>query len=195
MGVAFIIGPNIWRLPDDEANTPSDTPVRLAIDTLFVPQWGAGAKVLAGVLMVLAGGWVEGWTAGSVLLVPGVALLTVAVLALSLAVARWGVARPDFDVVAFVIRRPKHVDRELRAISIGGMLIQVVAEIGVFPLVKLTRPTILYQPALAPSPALLAVLCAVAATLTCLALMVWRGRLAIHAPRVQQEELEHELST
>jgi hypothetical protein len=194
MGLAFIVGPNIWRLPVAQANTPADTQVRLALDTLLVPQWGAAAKVGAGVVMVLAAGWVEGWNLGSLTLVPMAVLLAVAVLALSLVVAHWGVARPDLDVVSLVIRRPRHADRELRGISLGGILIQLLTEIGVFPLVKLTQPTMLYQPALAPAPSSLGVVLLFTVALTLLALLLWRGRLAIHAPRAQQVELEQELT-
>jgi hypothetical protein len=194
MGLAFIVGPNIWRLPVAEANTPSETRVKLALDTLLVPQWGAGAKVAAGLLMVLCAIVVEGWTTATFVLIPVVLLVALAVLAFSLAVARFGITRPDLDVVSLVIRRPGHLDRELKPISLGAMFIQLIAEIGVFPLVKLTHPSILYRPELVPSPSLTAIVAVVTATLSGLALLLWKGRFAIHAPSAQQAELEEALS-
>lgn len=194
MGLAFIIGPNIWRLPVAETNTDGRTAVRLAPDVLFVPQWGALPKVIAGLLMVGAAGWSTGWSAVSVGVLPAMCLLAVAVLALSLCVARAGVARPDLDVFGITIRRPGHDDRELPSVSAGGLLIQLVTQIGVFPLVKLAEPAFLYRPELAPSGQMLLVEGVAAGVLVTVAWALWRGRIAWRAPLAQRAELDHEIS-
>ena len=119
-----------------------------------------------------------------------VPLLAVAVLALSAAVARLGVARPDLDVFTIVIQRPGHPDRPLPGISIGGLVIQLAINIGAFPAVKLMPPSVLYRPEVGPSPAFLWGGLALAALLVLAAWAAWRGRIAWHAPREQQREAE-----
>jgi hypothetical protein len=195
MGLAFIVGPNIWRLPVAEANTDKAVAVRLAPSILLIPQWGSATKVLAGVLMMAGAAWSEGWAPRTLTVVPGVMLLGAIVLAISLLVARLGVARPDLDVVSLVIRRPGHPEHELPAVSLGGMFVQFLTQIGVFPLVKLAAPSILYAPALSVSTAWLGLLAAVAVVSTLLALLVWRGRIDMHAPVQQQLEVEQELAS
>jgi hypothetical protein len=117
-------------------------------------------------------------------------LLAVAVLALSAAVARLGVARPDLDVFTIVIKRPGHPDLLLPGVSLGGMVIQLAINIGTFPALKLLSPAIFYRPAIGPSPAMLAVCLAVAVILTGIAALTWRNRISWHAGREQQREAE-----
>jgi hypothetical protein len=195
MGLAFIVGLNIWRLRVSQANTKRTVDVRLAPDVLLIPQWGSAAKVVAGLAMLAGAGFAEGWSLASLALIPGMLLMAAVVLAISLVVARAGVARPDLDVVSLVIKRPLHEDRELPAISLGGVLLQLVTQIGIFPLVKGASPTILYQPGIVPSMSLLVTLGITAAFLVALAALLWRARIDIHAPREQQLEVDRELSS
>src|SRR5215211_5291342 len=116
MGLAFVVGPNVWRLPAAEANTDRSTAVQLAPEVLLVPQWGAVPKIVAGLLMVAAAGWQEGWSPWSLATLPVMLLLATAILAFSLAVARAGVARPDLDVFAITLRRPSRADLVLPSI-------------------------------------------------------------------------------
>jgi hypothetical protein len=194
MGFAFVVGPNIWRLPAAEANTDARTKVRLAPDVLLVPQWGAVPKIVAGLLMLAAAAWQEGWSPWSLGILPVMFLLAFAVLGLSLVLARAGVARPDLDVFAVTVRRPRREDLALPSISIGGLFIQLITQIGVFPLVKLAPPALLYRPELAPSGGLLATTALTAGVLMVLAWLLWRGRIGWRAPCAQQAELEQELS-
>jgi hypothetical protein len=123
-------------------------------------------------------------------LLPVAAAIATGVTALSLAVARWGVARPDLDVIFLSIRRPGKEEQALPGISVGGMAVQLVVNIGTFPAVKLLAPEVLFRPELGPSPGLVAVSLAVAALLVAMTAVVWRGRIAWRAPREQQREAE-----
>lgn len=96
------------------------------------------------------------------------------------------VARP----AGVVIQRPGHDDAPLPGISIGGMIVQLIINIGAFPAVKLMPPSLLYQPELAPSRAMLSVLLAVAALLTLAAYAAWHDRITWRAPREQQRVAE-----
>src|SRR5581483_3344172 len=51
-GIAFIIGPNIWRLPVIEASTTEQVPVRLAVSTVFIAHWTAGLKIIVGLALL-----------------------------------------------------------------------------------------------------------------------------------------------
>jgi hypothetical protein len=176
VGLASIVGPNIWQLPVQQANKARGSALRLTAAALLTPQWEAVAKVLAGLAMVGAAGRTEGFSTASLTVIPGVILVAAAVLALSLVVARCGVARPDVDVVSFVVRRPGHPDWEVPALSLGGVVIQVVTQFGLFPLVELAPPSILYHPWLAPSEDLLLSILLVAAGLVATASVLWRAR-------------------
>lgn len=189
-GIAYVVGPNIWRLPVAEASTSDRTRIRLAASTLLIPHWAALAKTLAGVAMIVASAWYVGvgWVS---LALPLLAVaIIVAVLALSLIVARLGVAYPQHDVFFIVIKRPNAPDRELPGISIGGMVVQLILNIGTFPVVKLLPPTILFRPVIGPSLATMLVGGAIAGILALGAGLVWNGRIVWQAPREQQREAE-----
>jgi hypothetical protein len=191
-GLAFIVGPNIWRLPVAEANTPHRTPVQLAASTLLILHWAAGAKALAGLVLLGVSASRDGIGPATVG-VPVLALaLVVFVLALSLVVARLGVARPDRDVVFLTIRRPGHKDHALPGISIGASLLQVLLNLGPYPAVKVLGPDTLFQPVLGPAPDVLGWTLAVTAVLVGAAVLAWWGRLTWHAPQEQQREAEAE---
>lgn len=189
-GIAFIFGPNVWRLPVAEANTSDRTAIRFAASTVFIPHWAAGAKCIAGLGMVAFAAARAGVGPATLGLPVVIGLIGVGVLAVSAAVARFGVARPDLDVFHVVIQRPEREPLELPGISVGGMLIQLVINIGAFPAVKLLPPDVFYRPEIGPSPGLF-VACATAAVIaTAVAAFVWRGRIAWRAPLEQQREAD-----
>jgi len=189
-GLAFVFGPNVWRLPVAEANTSERTAIRFAASTILIPHWAAGAKCIAGVAMLIFAATRAGIGPATVALAPLVMLIAAAVLALSAAVARLGVARPDLDVLQLVLKRPGRTDMELPGISIGALLIQLLINIGAFPAVKVLPPTILYQPEIGPSLALLVTSSVAAFISVLIALLAWRGRLCWRAPIGQQREAE-----
>jgi hypothetical protein len=189
-GLAFVFGPNVWRLPVAEANTSERTAIRFAASTILIPHWAAGAKCIAGVAMLIFAATRAGIGPATVALAPLVMLIAAAVLALSAAVARLGVARPDLDVLQLVLKRPGRTDMELPGISIGALLIQLLINIGAFPAVKVLPPTILYQPEIGPSLALLVTSSVAAFISVLIALLAWRGRLCWRAPIEQQREAE-----
>jgi hypothetical protein len=193
VGLAFLFAPNVWRLPVAEANTPR-TDVRLAASTIFIPHWLAAAKMLGGVLMIGYAAAVEGVGPATVGLVLEIALIGAAFLAVAVGAARVGVARPDLDVAFVTIRRPTHDPVELPGISLTGVVVQFVSNIGIFPAVELLSPGILYQPEIAPSPDLLLWTALTAGICVAGALAAWHGRLGWHAPREQQREAETELT-
>ena len=192
MGLAFIIGPNIWRLPVAEGNTSPRTRVRLAASALLMPHWAAVAKAGAGAGMLLAAAVHEGVSPATPAVLLVIAALLVAVLGLSLVFARLGVARPDLDVVAFTLHRPGQPDRKYPGISFGGTFVQLIVNIGVFPAVKVLPPTLLYQPEVAPSLEFVGYTGGLAVALAAAGLLAWWGRISVRAPREQQREAEAE---
>src|SRR6185436_13800529 len=118
-GLANILSPNIWRLPVAELQTSKRTDVKLAASALLLPHWGGLARAGAGLAFVVLAAWQEGVAPVSLLLVPLVLALAWFVLAVSAALARAGVARPDVDVVQFVVRWGRR-ERELTPISVGA---------------------------------------------------------------------------
>jgi hypothetical protein len=193
VGLAFLFAPNVWRLPVAEANTPRSD-VRLAASTILIPHWLAAAKMLGGVLMMGYAGAVEGVGPATAGLVAEVALIGIGFLAFAVAAARLGVGRPDLDVVFVSLRRPGREPTELPGISLTGVGVQFVSNIGIFPAVELLSPEILYQPEFGPSADLLLWTTLIAGTSVAVALVAWHGRLAWHAPREQQREAEAELT-
>jgi MFS family permease len=189
-GIAFIFGPNLWRLPVAEATTSDRTAVRLAASTLVLPHWAAGTKALGGLAMVVYAGFQSGVGPATLGLPVLVGLIAVGVLALSAAVARFGVARPELDVFHIVIERPERAPLALPGISIGALLIQLVINVGAFPAVKLLPPAVFYRPEIGPAPGLLLACAAAALLATGVAALAWRGRIAWRAPREQQREAE-----
>jgi len=189
-GLAFVFGPNVWRLPVAEANTGNRTAIRFAATTVFIPHWAAAAKCIAGLVMAGFAAARSGVGPATVALPLLVLLIAVAILAASAAVARLGVARPDLDVFHIVLERPGRPSLRLPGISIGGMLIQLVINVGAFPLVKVLGPGVFYRPEIGPSPGLLFTTLLTALALTVVALLAWKGRVGWRAPPEQQREAE-----
>ncbi|MEX1103810.1 MAG: hypothetical protein WED87_06155 [Dehalococcoidia bacterium] len=175
-GIAIILGPNAWQLPIKRAQQPGGK-FMLECRTLLTPHWAPGVKTASGFALMCAAAVVEG-VGPATLGVPVLAFfIVVACMALSLMLARLGVARPDLDVLGIVIKRPGHTDRELPGLSLGALLVQFILNILTIPAVKLFPPTFLYQPELGPSLFALGWSGAVAAVLAGLALLSWRGNL------------------
>lgn len=189
-GLAFIVGPNIWRLPVAEANTSERTQVRLAASTLLIPHWAAGAKAAAGVPLVIVAAVREGVGPATAGVLPLALMIFVIVMALSILMARFGVARPDLDVLFLVVKRPRRKDYELPGFSLGASFMQLITQMGALPAVKLMPPSIMYQPEFGPSVDLLAATALTTILLSVSAYLVWRGRITWRAPREQQREAE-----
>ena len=112
------------------------------------------------------------------------------VVALSALAARWGVARPDIDVVHFVVRRPSRKDIEIPGLSISAAVLQILLGAFTLPTIKLLPASAMYQPELAPSPQFLAGMVAAASIAVAAALWAWRGRISLRAPHEQQRKAE-----
>ena len=188
-GLANVLSPNIWRLPVAQLETSGRTDVRLAASALLLPHWGGLARCTAGLVCLALAGWQEGIGTASLGLAPLLLALAWAVLAISAVVARAGVARPDLDVVQFVVRWRRR-ESELRPLSIGASVLQFLLGIATIPAVKLLPPSVLYRPELGPSRAALLMTLALSAALGALVYVSWSGRLAAEAPREQQQEAE-----
>ena len=190
-GAAFIIGPNIWRLPVAEAKLgPGPRDVKFAASTVLIPHWGGGVKCIAGVAFVVYALAAEGAGPATVLLPVVVVLISAASVGVSMAFARLGVARPDVDVYEIVVKRPGHKALNLPGVSLGASFVHLLLNIGAFPAVKLLPPQTLYQPEMGPSAALLGWLAVVALGLLGIGFASWWGRVAWRAPRRQQREAE-----
>jgi hypothetical protein len=188
-GLANVLSPNIWRLPVAELQTSRRTDVKLAASALLLPHWGGLARTAAGSVCMALAAWQEGVVPESILLLPFVLALAWLVLTISAVLARAGVAYPNVDVLQFVVRWGRR-EKELTPISIGASLFQFLLSVATLPIAKLLPPTVLYQPAFAPSPAALAIVLALAAASTVVTYLTWSGRVAVDAPGEQQREAE-----
>lgn len=189
-GAAFIIGPNVWRLPVAAAELEPGTTTRFAASTILIPHWAGGVKSLAGAALAAWAAHQEGVapaTAGVLLVIVFTCAVSVAV---SMLFARIGCARPDIDVFQVTVNRPGRPPLQLPGMSWGASFVQALLNILTFPSVKLLPPSVLYQPEMAPSNALLGWFGLVVGTLTVAAFAAWSGRLAWRAPKPQQREAE-----
>jgi hypothetical protein len=188
-GLSNVIVPNIWRLPIAEQQTSRRTKVKLAASTMLIPHWGGIARTLAGLALMGGAAVEQGVGAVSVSLVLLLLLLAVLFIELSALLARLGVARPDIDVIQFIVRWHKQ-EKELPPISLTASFLQFGFSIMTIPAVKALSPAFLYGDVVrASGVGLLALLIA---TVLCgaVAWVVWMGRLSAQAPREQQIEAE-----
>jgi hypothetical protein len=192
MGLAYLFAPNAWRLPVAEANTPR-TDISLAASTVLIPHWAALAKALGGAIM-LGYAATEGIGPATFGLQLAVLFIAIGFLALSVAVARLGVARPDLEVFFVTVRRPGDKEYDLPGFTITGISMQLLSNFGVFPAVELLEPSALYRLELGPSPELLLATGTAAALLCAIAWLAWRGRITMRAPKEQEREAEKELA-
>ncbi|MEO8539826.1 MAG: hypothetical protein ABI577_08815 [bacterium] len=193
-GAAFVIGPNVWRLPVAAAELEPRTTLRFAASTVLIPHWAGGVKSIAGAGLVVWAAIYEGVSFGT----PGILLIVIYVCAMCVAVsmifARIGCAWPERDVFQISIHRPGHKTIELPGMSIGASFVQALLNIMTFPTVKLLHPSALYSPELSPSPRLLIVFGLVALVTTGFAVALWADRLAWRAKPRQQREAEEAFS-
>jgi hypothetical protein len=190
-GLANVISPNIWRLPVAELQTTERTDVKLAASALLIPHWGGLARSAAGLVFLATAAWHEGLGPASLGLVPLLVALAWSILAISAVLARAGVARPDLDVVQFVVRWGRR-EKELQPISLGASAFQVVLAIVTIPAAKLLPPSVLYQPDIGPSVPALLIALAVSVALLSLVYALWSGRIDLTAPGEQQREAEEQ---
>jgi hypothetical protein len=188
-GLANVLSPNIWRLPIAELETPERTDVKLAASTVLLPHWGGLARGAAGLVCIAVAAAQEGVALATAGLVPLVLALAWVVLALSAALARAGIARPDLDVVQFVVRWGKR-ENELAPISLGASVLQFLLSIATIPVAKLLAPSVLYRPEIGPSPGVLLGALVLSGLLVILTYVLWFGRLDRTAPPAQQREAE-----
>ena len=190
-GLANVISPNIWRLPVAELETSKRTDVRLAASAMLLPHWGGLARAAAGFVCVALAAWQEGVGPATAALVPFVLALAWSILAISAVMAWAGVARPDLDVVQFVVRWGRR-EKEAPPISIGASVLQFLLSIVTIPAVKLLPPSVLYQPEIGPSPEALLIALAVSVGLVVPVYFLWSGRIEVRAPAEQQREAEEQ---
>jgi hypothetical protein len=170
-GLGNVLTPNLWRLPEAQLRAE----VRLSTAVL-VPHWGGLARSAAGAVCLGLAAWHEGVGIVTLGLVPLLGLVAWIVVALSALLARAGVARPDADVVQFVVRW-RGREQETAPISIGASVLQLVLSIATIPAVKLLPPSVLYQPELGPSAATLAAAAVTSLVLLALVAVSWMGRI------------------
>ncbi|HEU5212003.1 MAG TPA: hypothetical protein VFU10_04480 [Gaiellaceae bacterium] len=174
-GLANVLTPNLWRLPAAQLQVGERSKVRLGA-ALLVPHWGGLARSAAGAACLGVAAWHEGVGPVTLGLLPLLAAIACIVLALSALLARAGVARPDTDVVQFVIRW-RGRERQTTPLSIGASALQLVLSIATIPAVKLLPPSVLYQPELGPSAAALGAAAVTALVLLALVALVWSGHI------------------
>jgi hypothetical protein len=188
-GLANVISPNIWRLPVAELQTSGRTKLKLAASALLLPHWGGLARAIAGSVCIALAAWQEGIAPGSILLLPFVLLLAWLVLAVSTVLARVGVAYPEFDVLRFSVCWGRR-EKELTPISIGASIFQFLLSVVTLPIVRFCSPSVLYQPAIGPSPSAFLVVLGISAGSVAVVYWAWSDRVAVDAPSEQQREAE-----
>ncbi len=188
-GLANVLSPNIWRLPIAELQTSDRTDLKLAGSALLLPHWGGLARFVAGLVCLAAAAWQDGLGPASAALVPVVLALAWSILAISAALARAGLARPDIDVVQVVVRWGRR-EKEIPPLSISAAIFQFLLGITTIPVAKLLPPSVLYQPELAPSFDSLLLALVLSAVLAVLVYFLWSGRIEWNAPPEQQREAE-----
>jgi hypothetical protein len=184
-----VISPNIWRLPIAELRTSERTDVKLAASALLLPHWGGLARAVAGLVCIALAAWHEGVGPASAALVPFVLALAWSILAISAVLARAGVARPDLDVVQFVVRWGTR-EKEVTPISIGASVFQFLLGIATIPAVKLMPPSVLYRPEIGPSPRAIVFVLGASAALLAVVYWLWSGHIQLNAPPEQQREAD-----
>jgi hypothetical protein len=190
-GLANVISPNIWRLPVAEVQTSQRTDVELAASALLIPHWAALARFGAGVVLAAVAAWHEGVAPGSFALAPFILAVACLIVAISAALARLALLRPEIDVAEVSIRWGGKV-RELPALSLTASILQFLLSIATIPLAKLLPPSVLYQPELAPSAEALLVALAASGLSAGLVYWVWSGRIGLRAPAEQQRDAEEQ---
>ena len=188
-GLANVVSPNIWRLPVAQLQTQDGTDVTLAASSLLLPHWGGLARCVAGLVCLGLAGWQEGVGPESLALVPLVLAIAWMILAVSAVLARFGVARPERDVVQIAIRWGGKM-HELAPVSIGAASLQFLLSIATIPAVKLLPPSVLFAPELGASGGALLTSVAASAALGVLVYVLWFGRIGVDAPVDQQREAE-----
>jgi hypothetical protein len=122
-------------------------------------------------------------------LIPFIAALAWLILAISIALARLALLRPDLDVVGISIRWGGKV-REAPLTSLSASVLQFFLSIATVPAAKLLSPSVLYRPELAPSGEALVAVLAASLVSGLLAYFLWWNRVSLAAPREQQREAE-----
>jgi hypothetical protein len=190
-GLANVLSPNVWRLPVAELQTSGRTEVKLAASVLLLPHWGGLARSAAGLVLVALTAWQEGIAPATAALAPFVLAVAVSILAISALLARAGVARPDLDVLQFVVRWGPR-EKEAPPISIGASVFQFLLAIATIPAAKLLQPSVLYQPEIGPSLTAVVAGVIVSAVLAVVAYLAWSGRTVLTASAEQQREAEEQ---
>ena len=191
--IAFIFCPNLWRLPVIEAETGMREKTSLAASAILIPHWAGGAKAIAGFGMLGVAAYYEGIGPATAGVIPFAVATGLLVIAISAAAARWGVLRPEHDVIHVVLKRPTKDDIKLPGISLSASALQVILGAFTLPTVKLLPPSTLYQPEVGPSPVFLLATTLAAAVASLVALWVWRGHIAVRATHEHQRKAEEKV--
>jgi hypothetical protein len=188
-GLSNILGPNIWRLPVAQVATSPRTSVKLAASTLLIPHWAGAGRVAGGLTLIAAAASQEGATAGVVLAPVESVLIAVGILATSALAARFGVARPEVDVLQLVVRWRAR-ETEVPAFSLSASVLQLLLSIVPIPFVKLFEPTAVFSGGVGVRAETLLVTAGLSVVFVVFSLAAWRGHISWSAPAEQETEAE-----
>jgi hypothetical protein len=187
-GLANVVTPNLWAMPVLEQETSARTKTVLALETLTLAHWGGIARCLAGAAMIVAAGQHEGISGQTILVLPLIAVIAWLEVALSALMARGGVAWHRYDVLQVTLNWYREIP--VPPISLSASALQFVLSLITIPAISVLNPSVLYQPELAPSVSGLAYLVVFSIVATAVGLVAWYPRIALRAPREQQQEAE-----
>lgn len=187
-GLANVVTPNLWAMPVLEQETSARTKTVLALETLGLAHWGGLARTLAGIVMIAVAGQHEGFAATSVLLLPMILVIALLQIGLSAVIARGGVALHRYDVLQVTLNWYREIP--VPPISLSASMLQFVLSLITLPAISILRPGVLYQPELAPASDAVIILTGVTLLTVIAGLAAWYPRIAVRAPREQQQEAE-----
>jgi hypothetical protein len=177
-GIANLVAPNFWALPVSEFRSRSETVVVVALADLRVIHVDGVGRVLGGGLFLAWSAAAAGVRLESLLLLPLTTLLGLTIIALSGLVARWGIARPDIDVLQLKVYW-RNREKVLPPISLGTSYLQFFLTLVPLPIAAATGPRFLFHPEFYPSLELAALTLVVTLIVVALFLAAWSSRVAI----------------
>ncbi len=183
-GMANLYGANFWFIFDEVP--AGGRSFRLPLRELSFHRDGLVRMAAGGVLLAISAA-AAGVTSQSLMLVPAVLLLAVAMFGLSGAFARISLTWPTQDIVKLTAEWHGQV-RDITPLSISSSFLQLWWTLLALPVVAVLPHKELFHPEIWPSPHLIGVLIGFAVVCLGLFIATWHGRLGWRSAASQPVE-------
>src|SRR5262249_14282932 len=140
----------VWELPVDAARTRPRR-MRRGLVHLLQPRWERAGQAVGATAVLVYALAAHGAGPSSLLLLLLMAAFWVALLALSVLAARFGVGNVRWDVVEIVLRGPDRDPVRVPPFSLSAALVQILLMALTFILVRVLSPDALYGSVMRPS--------------------------------------------